>query len=94
MRTPGDLSLSLRQGGRSSLGSPGSQENKEKKVFISLVGSRGLGCRWVAGAPWGSLVASWPLSLLPFLTAAAEILSTSNVTSWCLISPLSITTVL
>lgn len=81
MWTPGDLSLSLPQGGRSSLGSPGSQENKEKKVFISLVGSRGLGCRWVAGAPWGSIMASWSPSPLPFLTAAAEIFVTSNDTS-------------
>lgn len=72
MWTPGDLSLSLPQGGRSSLGSPGSQENKEKKVFISLVGSRGLGCRWVAGTPRRSLMASRPLTPLPFLSAAAE----------------------
>lgn len=42
---------SFLQGGRSSLAFPGSRENKEKKVFISLVGSRGLGCRWVAGVP-------------------------------------------
>ncbi|XP_037696015.1 harmonin isoform X5 [Choloepus didactylus] len=35
-----------RQGG---LGSLGSQENKEKKVFISLVGSRGLGCSISSG---------------------------------------------
>lgn len=56
----GNLILSLPQGGRSSLGSSGSRENKEKKVFISLVGSRGLGCRWVADTPWGSLMAVRP----------------------------------
>ncbi|XP_008577933.1 PREDICTED: harmonin [Galeopterus variegatus] len=36
-------------GGRSSLGSLGSRENREKKVFISLVGSRGLGCSISSG---------------------------------------------
>ncbi|KAM9658018.1 harmonin isoform 4-T4 [Trichechus inunguis] len=36
-------------GGRGTLGSPGSWENKEKKVFISLVGSRGLGCSISSG---------------------------------------------
>lgn len=41
--------FSFFQGTRSSVGSSGSRENKEKKVFISLVGSRGLGCRWVSG---------------------------------------------
>ncbi|XP_054097435.1 harmonin isoform X8 [Callithrix jacchus] len=35
--------------GRGSLGSPGNWENKEKKVFISLVGSRGLGCSISSG---------------------------------------------
>lgn len=48
---PVTLIPSFLQGGRSSLAFPGSWENKEKKVFISLVGSRGLGCRWVAGVP-------------------------------------------
>lgn len=46
---PCDSVFSLFQGTRSSVGSSGSRENKEKKVFISLVGSRGLGCRWVSG---------------------------------------------
>ncbi|XP_010810781.2 harmonin isoform X3 [Bos taurus] len=44
-----DQFVSESGGGRSSLGSPGSQENKEKKVFISLVGSRGLGCSISSG---------------------------------------------
>ncbi|XP_061002634.1 harmonin isoform X1 [Dama dama] len=44
-----DQFMSESGGGRSSLGSPGSQENKEKKVFISLVGSRGLGCSISSG---------------------------------------------
>ena len=57
---PVTLIPSFLQGGRSSLGFPGSRENKEKKVFISLVGSRGLGCRWVSVVPWGSLMASRP----------------------------------
>ncbi|XP_036882675.1 harmonin isoform X15 [Manis javanica] len=44
-----DQFVSESGGGRSSLGSPGSRENKEKKVFISLVGSRGLGCSISSG---------------------------------------------
>ncbi|XP_006904790.1 harmonin isoform X2 [Pteropus alecto] len=44
-----DQFVSESEGGRSNLGSPGSQENKEKKVFISLVGSRGLGCSISSG---------------------------------------------
>lgn len=44
-----DQFVSESGGGWSSLGSPGSQENKEKKVFISLVGSRGLGCSISSG---------------------------------------------
>ncbi|KAM7086013.1 harmonin isoform 1-T1 [Molossus nigricans] len=44
-----DQFVSGSEGGRSILGSPGSRENKEKKVFISLVGSRGLGCSISSG---------------------------------------------
>nr|XP_035972224.1 harmonin isoform X7 [Halichoerus grypus] len=44
-----DQFVSESGGGRSSLGFPGSRENKEKKVFISLVGSRGLGCSISSG---------------------------------------------
>ncbi|XP_057363430.1 harmonin isoform X10 [Manis pentadactyla] len=44
-----DQFVSESGGGRSSLGSPGNRENKEKKVFISLVGSRGLGCSISSG---------------------------------------------
>uniref|UniRef100_A0A8C8XQD6 USH1 protein network component harmonin n=1 Tax=Panthera leo TaxID=9689 RepID=A0A8C8XQD6_PANLE len=44
-----DQFVSESEGGRSSLGFPGSRENKEKKVFISLVGSRGLGCSISSG---------------------------------------------
>ncbi|XP_066107157.1 harmonin isoform X2 [Saccopteryx bilineata] len=44
-----DQFVSETEGGRSILGSPGSRENKEKKVFISLVGSRGLGCSISSG---------------------------------------------
>ncbi|XP_015995011.2 harmonin isoform X1 [Rousettus aegyptiacus] len=44
-----DQFVSESEGGRSSVGSPGSQENKEKKIFISLVGSRGLGCSISSG---------------------------------------------
>ncbi|XP_059785561.1 harmonin isoform X1 [Balaenoptera ricei] len=44
-----DQFVSESGGGRTSLGSPSSQENKEKKVFISLVGSRGLGCSISSG---------------------------------------------
>ncbi|XP_022362923.1 harmonin [Enhydra lutris kenyoni] len=44
-----DQFVSESGGGRSSLAFPGSQENKEKKVFISLVGSRGLGCSISSG---------------------------------------------
>ncbi|KAM8812371.1 harmonin isoform 1-T1 [Rhynchonycteris naso] len=44
-----DQFVSESEGGQSILGSPGSRENKEKKVFISLVGSRGLGCSISSG---------------------------------------------
>ncbi|XP_044114848.1 harmonin isoform X3 [Neovison vison] len=44
-----DQFVSESGGGRSSLAFPGSRENKEKKVFISLVGSRGLGCSISSG---------------------------------------------
>ncbi|XP_017725503.1 PREDICTED: harmonin isoform X3 [Rhinopithecus bieti] len=44
-----DQFVSESGGGRGSLGSPGNRENKEKKVFISLVGSRGLGCSISSG---------------------------------------------
>ncbi|XP_004285579.1 harmonin isoform X2 [Orcinus orca] len=44
-----DQFVSESGGGQTSLGSPSSQENKEKKVFISLVGSRGLGCSISSG---------------------------------------------
>ncbi|XP_058924802.1 harmonin isoform X3 [Kogia breviceps] len=44
-----DQFVSESGGGRTGLGSPSSQENKEKKVFISLVGSRGLGCSISSG---------------------------------------------
>uniref|UniRef100_A0A2K5RD96 Harmonin n=1 Tax=Cebus imitator TaxID=2715852 RepID=A0A2K5RD96_CEBIM len=44
-----DQFVSESGGGRGSLGSPGNWENKEKKVFISLVGSRGLGCSISSG---------------------------------------------
>nr|XP_023501903.1 harmonin isoform X3 [Equus caballus] len=37
------------EGGRSSLGSSSGQDNKEKKIFISLVGTRGLGCSISSG---------------------------------------------
>ncbi|XP_022411392.1 harmonin isoform X7 [Delphinapterus leucas] len=44
-----DQFVSESGGGQTSLGSTSSQENKEKKVFISLVGSRGLGCSISSG---------------------------------------------
>ncbi|XP_077617249.1 harmonin isoform X3 [Crocuta crocuta] len=44
-----DQFVSESEGARSSLGFPGSRDNKEKKVFISLVGSRGLGCSISSG---------------------------------------------
>ncbi|XP_033063888.1 harmonin isoform X7 [Trachypithecus francoisi] len=44
-----DQFVSESGGGRGSLGSSGNRENKEKKVFISLVGSRGLGCSISSG---------------------------------------------
>ncbi|XP_058519267.1 harmonin isoform X2 [Ochotona princeps] len=44
-----DQFVSESGGGRGSLGSLGSREHKEKKVFISLVGSRGLGCSISSG---------------------------------------------
>uniref|UniRef100_A0A0N8ET13 Harmonin n=1 Tax=Heterocephalus glaber TaxID=10181 RepID=A0A0N8ET13_HETGA len=44
-----DQFVSESGGGRGSLGSPGNQASKEKKVFISLVGSRGLGCSISSG---------------------------------------------
>ncbi|XP_009184741.2 harmonin isoform X1 [Papio anubis] len=44
-----DQFVSESGGGRGSLGSAGNRENKEKKVFISLVGSRGLGCSISSG---------------------------------------------
>ncbi|KAM5224385.1 harmonin isoform 9-T9 [Hipposideros larvatus] len=44
-----DQFVSESEGGLSSLGSPASRGNKEKKVFISLVGSRGLGCSISSG---------------------------------------------
>ncbi|XP_049636981.1 harmonin isoform X1 [Suncus etruscus] len=44
-----DQFVSESGGTRSSVGSSGSRENKEKKVFISLVGSRGLGCSISSG---------------------------------------------
>ncbi|XP_054379961.1 harmonin isoform X1 [Pongo abelii] len=44
-----DQFVSESGGMRGSLGSPGNRENKEKKVFISLVGSRGLGCSISSG---------------------------------------------
>ncbi|XP_036283074.1 harmonin isoform X2 [Pipistrellus kuhlii] len=44
-----DQFVSGSEGGRNILGSPGSRENREKKVFISLVGSRGLGCSISSG---------------------------------------------
>ncbi|KAM6172198.1 harmonin isoform 2-T2 [Erethizon dorsatum] len=44
-----DQFVSESGGRRGSLGSPGNQANKEKKVFISLVGSRGLGCSISSG---------------------------------------------
>ncbi|XP_049746541.1 harmonin isoform X1 [Elephas maximus indicus] len=44
-----DQFVSESGGGRGTLGSPGSRENKDKKVFISLVGSRGLGCSISSG---------------------------------------------
>uniref|UniRef100_A0A8C8ZGV1 Harmonin n=1 Tax=Prolemur simus TaxID=1328070 RepID=A0A8C8ZGV1_PROSS len=44
-----DQFVSESGGGRGSLGSPGNRDNKEKKVFISLVGSRGLGCSISSG---------------------------------------------
>ncbi|XP_047375479.1 harmonin isoform X1 [Sciurus carolinensis] len=44
-----DQFVSESGGSRGSLGSPGSRAHKEKKVFISLVGSRGLGCSISSG---------------------------------------------
>ncbi|XP_036905861.1 harmonin isoform X2 [Sturnira hondurensis] len=44
-----DQFVSESEGGRGILGSSGSRENKEKKVFISLVGFRGLGCSISSG---------------------------------------------
>lgn len=44
-----DQFVSESRGGRGSLGSPGNRASKEKKVFISLVGSRGLGCSISSG---------------------------------------------
>ncbi|XP_013003582.2 harmonin isoform X4 [Cavia porcellus] len=44
-----DQFVSESGGGQGSLGSPGNRANKEKKVFISLVGSRGLGCSISSG---------------------------------------------
>ncbi|KAM5248037.1 harmonin isoform 3-T3 [Ctenodactylus gundi] len=44
-----DQFVSESGGGRGSLGSPGNRTSKEKKVFISLVGSRGLGCSISSG---------------------------------------------
>uniref|UniRef100_A0A7N5K2F3 USH1 protein network component harmonin n=1 Tax=Ailuropoda melanoleuca TaxID=9646 RepID=A0A7N5K2F3_AILME len=44
-----DQFVSESGGGRSSLSFPGTQDSKEKKVFISLVGSRGLGCSISSG---------------------------------------------
>ncbi|XP_053417620.1 harmonin isoform X1 [Nycticebus coucang] len=44
-----DQFVSESEGGRGSLGSTGNRENKEKKIFISLVGSRGLGCSISSG---------------------------------------------
>ncbi|XP_008070026.1 harmonin isoform X1 [Carlito syrichta] len=44
-----DQFVSESGGGRGSVSSPGNRENKEKKVFISLVGSRGLGCSISSG---------------------------------------------
>ncbi|XP_012580648.1 PREDICTED: harmonin [Condylura cristata] len=44
-----DQFVSESAGGRNSLGFPGSRENKEKKFFVSLVGSKGLGCSISSG---------------------------------------------
>ncbi|XP_005380446.1 PREDICTED: harmonin isoform X2 [Chinchilla lanigera] len=44
-----DQFVSESGGGLGSLGSPGNRASKEKKVFISLVGSRGLGCSISSG---------------------------------------------
>ncbi|KAI6053006.1 harmonin isoform X1 [Marmota monax] len=44
-----DQFVSESGGSRGSLGSPGTRAHKEKKVFISLVGSRGLGCSISSG---------------------------------------------
>ncbi|XP_023575064.1 harmonin isoform X5 [Octodon degus] len=44
-----DQFVSESGGGLGSLGSPGNRACKEKKVFISLVGSRGLGCSISSG---------------------------------------------
>ncbi|XP_059565041.1 harmonin isoform X4 [Myotis daubentonii] len=44
-----DQFVSGSEGGRNILGSLGNRENREKKVFISLVGSRGLGCSISSG---------------------------------------------
>ncbi|XP_073898675.1 harmonin isoform X2 [Castor canadensis] len=44
-----DQFVSESGGGRGSLDSSGSRTSKEKKVFISLVGSRGLGCSISSG---------------------------------------------
>ncbi|KAG8524286.1 Harmonin [Galemys pyrenaicus] len=41
--------VSESEGGQNGVSAPGSRENKEKKVFISLVGSRGLGCSISSG---------------------------------------------
>lgn len=44
-----DQFVSGSEGGRNVLDSLGNRENREKKVFISLVGSRGLGCSISSG---------------------------------------------
>ncbi|XP_006768473.2 PREDICTED: harmonin isoform X2 [Myotis davidii] len=44
-----DQFVSGSEGGRNILDSLGNRENREKKVFISLVGSRGLGCSISSG---------------------------------------------
>lgn len=68
---PSNLPLSLLQGVRGGSGFPSNRTTKEKKVFISLVGSRGLGCRWVAGMPelcHQSVTASRPQTPQHFLS--------------------------
>lgn len=35
------------KGSVAGLASSGGRDNKEKKVFISLIGTKGMGCRWV-----------------------------------------------